>query len=88
MKGWIYMLQTVINYFTANNYAELIGTISNILLIVAYSMRGEKRIRMMSVVGSSFSVAYNYIMHSTCFFILSFIIITINLYHLIFLKPE
>lgn len=82
------MLHAVINYFTANHCAELIGTISNIILIVTYSLRGEKRIRTMSIIGSAVSIAYNYIMHSTCFLLLSCAIILINLYHLIFVKPE
>ena len=81
-------MQAIINYFTANHCAELIGTIANIILIAAYSMRGERKIRTMSIVGSSVSVVYNYIMHSSCFLILSCAIILINLYHLIFVKPE
>ena len=82
------MLQAIINYFTANNCAELIGTISNVILVITYSLRGEKRIRTMSIIGSAVSIVYNYLMHSTCFLLLSCAIIIINLYHLIFVKPE
>ena len=81
-------MDAIINYFTANNCAELIGTISTLILIVTYSVRGERKIRTMSIIGSCFSIAYNYLMHSTCFLILSSTIVLINLCYLIFFKPE
>lgn len=81
-------MTAIINYFTANNCAELIGTISTLILIITYSVRGEKKIRTMSIIGSCFSIVYNYLMHSTCFLILSSTIVLINLCYLIFLKPE
>jgi uncharacterized membrane protein len=82
------MLEVVINYFTANHCAELIGTISNIILIITYCMHGEKKIRTLSILGSLVSIFYNYYMHSTCFLILSVILIFVNLYYLLLVKSN
>ena len=78
----------IIEFFTRNNGAEIVGTLANLILIFTYSLHGEKRIRTMSIVGSAVSAVYNLMLHSTAFFLLSCIIILINIYHLVFLKPE
>jgi len=78
----------LITYFTSNHCAELIGTMGNIFIVSAFSVRGEKKIRTLSIIGSCISLIYNYLLHSTSFFLLSLLIIAINLYNIIFLKPE
>jgi hypothetical protein len=82
------MLNEMIRYFTANNCAEIIGTITNIILIITYCMHGEKRMRILSIIGSFVSIYYNYLLHSTSFLILCVLLIFVNVYHLVFVKSE
>jgi len=82
------LLNIIINYFTANHCAELIGTMSNILIITSYCLHGEKKIRTFCILSSLISVVYNYLVHATSFMILCMLLILVNLYYLFFVKLD
>ena len=67
---------------------EMIGTLANILIVAAFAVRGEKKIRTISLFGSAVSAVYNFLLHSTNFFILNCLIICVHLYKLMFCKLE
>ena len=67
---------------------EIIGMLSNILVIATFAVHGERRIRTISIFGSAISAVYNFMVHSTNFFILSCLIICIHVYKLMFSKIE
>jgi hypothetical protein len=80
------MFKIVMNYFAANHCAELIGTIADIIVVITYSVHGEKKMRILDILGSFVGMFYDYYVNAMYFFILDIALILINLYYLLLAK--
>jgi len=68
--------------------ASLIGWLGNITIIVSFMMSGEKKIRQINIIGSSFLLAYDIYLGLWSYMFLSLTVIILNVVHLYKMKKE
>jgi len=68
--------------------ASLIGWLGNITIIISFMMSGEKRIRKVNIIGSSFLLVYDIYLGLWSYMFLSLTVIILNVVHLYKMKKE
>ena len=68
--------------------ASLIGWLGNITIIVSFMMSGEKKIRQVNIIGSSFLLVYDIYLGLWSYMFLSLTVIILNVVHLYKMKKE
>lgn len=63
------------------NY-ELIGTLASVLVLISFLMRGEKKIRIINIVGALLFVIYGILINAFSVWFLNGALILIHLYYL------
>lgn len=61
---------------------ELIGTLASVLVLISFLMRGEKKIRIINIVGALLFVIYGILINAFSVWFLNGALIFIHLYYL------
>lgn len=62
---------------------EIIGTIASIIVLLSFLMKGEKRIRLINILGAMVFVVYGVLIRAFSIWFLNAILVIIHLYKLI-----
>lgn len=65
---------------------EIIGTIASLFVLCAFSMKGEKNIRRIDMIGAILFVIYGISINAFSVYFLNSILLVIHIYKLIHLK--
>ncbi|MDY4788898.1 MAG: YgjV family protein [Bacilli bacterium] len=69
----------MIEQFVANfNVYEIIGLVATLLVLISFSLNGERKIRMVNVIGASFFVVYGILINSLSTWVLNSFLIIIH----------
>ncbi|RPJ25965.1 MAG: hypothetical protein EHM25_02705 [Nitrosopumilales archaeon] len=68
--------------------ASLIGWLGNITIIVSFMMSGEKKIRQVNIIGSSFLLVYDIYLGLWSYMFLSLTVIILNVINLYKMKKK
>ena len=63
------------------NY-EVLGTIASILVLISFLMKGEKKIRIVNIVGAIMFVIYGVLIKAFSVWFLNGALVLIHIYHL------
>jgi hypothetical protein len=61
---------------------EILGTLASVLVLISFLMRGEKRIRIINIVGALLFVIYGILINAFSVWFLNSALILIHLYYL------
>lgn len=62
---------------------ELIGTLASVLVLISFLMRGEKKIRIINIIGAIMFVIYGILINAFSVWFLNGALILIHIYYLI-----
>ena len=62
---------------------EILGTIASILVLISFLMKGEKKIRIINILGALMFVVYGILINAFSVWFLNGVLICIHIYYLL-----
>lgn len=67
---------------------EIVGIIASLFIIIAFTTKGEKKIRIIDSMGALIFIIYGFLIHSISVSLLNSVALLVNIYHVIKMCKE